>query len=87
MEGDFIKQKRRIEEQQRLIDSLCCTKKVVNPSLPTGIDNYDAMMGQASEEAQKNERIAQGTSRSTFLNLGEKKTKLVICSRLFDVIT
>jgi len=56
---------------------LCCTKKVVNPSLPTGIDNYDAMMGQASEEAQKNERIAQGTSRSTFLNLGEKKTKLV----------
>jgi len=35
------------------------------------------MMGTAAEEAQKNERIAQGTSRSIFLNLGEKKTKLV----------
>ena len=31
----------------------------------------------AHEEAQKNERIANGTNRSTFLHLGEKKTKLV----------
>jgi len=77
MENEFSLQKNKIEEQQRLIDSLCCTKKVVNPSLPTGIENYDAMMGTAAEEAQKNERIAQGTSRSIFLNLGEKKTKLV----------
>ena len=35
------------------------------------------MMSKASEEASKNERIAQGTNRSTFLNLGENKTKLV----------
>ena len=34
------------------------TKKVVNPSLPTGIENYDAMMSKSSEEALKNERIA-----------------------------
>jgi hypothetical protein len=34
-------------------------------------------MQKAAEEAQKNERIANGTNRSTFLHLGEKKTKLV----------
>ena len=34
-------------------------------------------MQKAAEEAQKNERIANGTNRSTFLYLGEKKTKLV----------
>jgi hypothetical protein len=50
---------------------------VANPSLPTGLENYDAMMGTAADEAQKNERIAQGTNRSIFLNLGEKKTQLV----------
>jgi hypothetical protein len=31
-------------------------------------------MQKAAEEAQKNERIANGTNRSTFLHLGEKKT-------------
>ena len=35
------------------------------------------MMQKASEESQRNERIALGTNRSTFLHLGEKKTKLV----------
>lgn len=35
------------------------------------------MMQKAAEEAQRNERIALGTNRSTFLHLGEKKTKLV----------
>ena len=39
--------------------------------------NRDVMMQKASEEAQKNERIAMGTNRSTFLHLGENKTKLV----------
>ena len=35
------------------------------------------MMSKSSEEALKNERIARGTNRSTFLELGEKKTRLV----------
>ena len=35
------------------------------------------MMQKAAEESQRNERIAMGTNRSTFLNLGENKTKLV----------
>jgi hypothetical protein len=35
------------------------------------------MMQKAAEESQKNERIAMGTNRSTFLHLGENKTKLV----------
>jgi len=35
------------------------------------------MMQKAAEESQRNERIAMGTNRSTFLNLGEKQTKLV----------
>jgi hypothetical protein len=39
--------------------------------------NHDTLMQIASEEAQRNERIANGTNRSTFLHLGEKKTKLV----------
>ena len=34
-------------------------------------------MNRAAEEAQRNERIAQGTNRSTFLHLGENKTQLV----------
>jgi len=37
----------------------------------------DVMMQKAAEEAQKNERIAMGTNRSTFLHLGENQTKLV----------
>lgn len=35
------------------------------------------MMQKANEEAQRNERIALGTNRSTFLHLGDKKQKLV----------
>jgi hypothetical protein len=31
-------------------------------------------MNKAAEEAQRNERIAMGTNRSTFLHLGENKT-------------
>lgn len=34
-------------------------------------------MNKAAEEAQRNERIAMGTNRSTFLHLGENKTQLV----------
>lgn len=34
-------------------------------------------MQKAAEESQRNERIAMGTNRSTFLHLGEKQTKLV----------
>lgn len=34
------------------------------------------MMNKAAEESQRNERIAMGTNRSTFLHLGENKTKL-----------
>ena len=30
-------------------------------------------MQKSAEEAQKNERIANGTNKSTFLHLGEKK--------------
>ena len=76
MENEFAVQKRKIEEQQRLIDSLCVTQKVQNHSL-SGAGNHDAMMQKAAEESQRNERIAMGTNRSTFLNLGEKQTKLV----------
>ena len=35
------------------------------------------MMQKAQEESMRNERIAAGTNRSTFLHLGEKKTQLV----------
>ena len=76
MEDEFAVQKRKIEEQQRLIDGLCVTQKVQNVSLSAG-GNHDAMMQKAAEESQRNERIAMGTNRSTFLNLGEKQTKLV----------
>jgi hypothetical protein len=34
------------------------------------------MMQLAQEESQRNERIAAGTNRGTFLQLGEKKTKM-----------
>jgi regulator of replication initiation timing len=33
MENEFVVQKRKIEEQQRLIDSLCVTAKVPNQNL------------------------------------------------------
>lgn len=36
MEQEYDVQKRKIEEQQRLIDSLCVTSKIKNPSLSTG---------------------------------------------------
>ena len=55
MEYEFALQKRKIEEQERLIDSLCMTKKVANPSFK---GNYQEVMNKASDEAQKNERIA-----------------------------
>ena len=38
---------------------------------------HDAYMQKANEESLRNERIAQGTNRSTFLHLGDKKTELV----------
>jgi len=76
MEYEFSLQKKKIEEQERLIDSLCVTKKVANPSFSRA-NGHDAMMQHANEEAQKNERITQGTNRSTFLHLGEKKVQLV----------
>ena len=77
MELDFEVQKRKIEEQQRLIDSLCITQKVKNPSLGSKDGGQDSLMQKSAEEAQRNERIAMGTNRSTFLHLGEKKTQLV----------
>ena len=78
MELQFAAQKRKIDEQQRLIDNLCMTQKVQNHSLKESVGgSQEAMMQKANEEAQRNERIALGTNRSTFLHLGEKKTKLV----------
>lgn len=78
MEQEFIDKKKKIEEQSRLIDNLCMTQKVQNQSLISAAGgNHDEMMRKAAEESQRNERIAQGTNRSTFLHLGEKKTKLV----------
>jgi hypothetical protein len=55
---------------------LCITKKVANPSFKD-VGSHDQMMQKVGEEAQKNERIVQGTNRSTFLHLGEKKTQLI----------
>lgn len=78
MEDEFAKQKRKISEQQRLIDNLCMTTKVQNQSLKDMAGgSQEVMMQKANEESQRNERIALGTNRSTFLHLGEKKTKLV----------
>ena len=48
-----------------------------NPSLGSAQGGHDQLMQKASEEAQRNERVAMGTNRSTFLHLGEKKTQLV----------
>jgi hypothetical protein len=76
MEMEFNLQKKKIEEQERLIDSLCVTQKVNNPSFSKA-GGHDAIMQKASEESQKNERIVQGTNRSTFLHLSENKTTLV----------
>lgn len=76
MEYSFNLQKRKIEEQERLIDSIVVTQKVANPSFAHAGD-HDAVMGLASEEAQRNERIARGANLGTFLHLGDKKTKLV----------
>ena len=43
MEYEFGLQKKRIEEQERLIDSLCMTKKVNNPTFSKA-GSHDAMM-------------------------------------------
>ena len=77
MESEFEKQQRKVEEQQRLIDSLCVTQKVQNESLGPKDGGHGAFMNKAADEAQRNERIAMGTNRSTFLHLGENKTQLV----------
>jgi hypothetical protein len=50
MEYEFSLQKRKIEEQERLIDSLCVTKKVANPSFSRA-NGDEAMMQQANEMA------------------------------------
>ena len=77
MEYEFAKQKKKIEEQQRLIDNLCMTSKVPNQSLKdVSQGDQGIYMNKASEEAARNERIAQGTNRSTFMHLDEKKTQL-----------
>jgi len=52
------------------------TQKVKNPSFAK-VGSHDEILAKASEESQRNERIARGTNRSTFLHLGEKKTQLV----------
>lgn len=76
MEYDFNLQKRKIEEQERLIDSIVVTQKVANPSF-AHLGDHDSIMQKASEEAQRNERITKGANLGTFLHLGEKKTSLV----------
>jgi hypothetical protein len=54
------------------------TSKVANQSLKDAAGGDQSVyMQKASEEAARNERIAQGTNRSTFLHLGENKTQLV----------
>ena len=50
MELEYDVQKRKIEEQQRLIDSLCITQKVKNPSLVSQ-GGQDSLMQKAAEEA------------------------------------
>lgn len=75
MEYDYQLQKRKIEEMERLIDSLVVTQKIPNPSFGH-LGDQDAIMNKASEEAQRNERITKGANLGTFLHLGEKKTKL-----------
>jgi hypothetical protein len=78
MEETFAQQKRKMEEQQRLIDNLTMTSKVHNASLKDAAGGSEGgMMQKAQEEALKNERIAAGVNRSTFLHLGEKKKTLV----------
>lgn len=54
------------------------TSKVHNVSLKDAAGGSEGgMMSKAQEEALKNERIAAGVNRSTFLHLGEKKKTLV----------
>ena len=54
------------------------TTKVQNQSLKDMAGgSQEVMMQKSNEEAARNERIALGTNRSTFLHLGDKKTKLV----------
>ena len=66
-----------MDEQQRLIDNLTMTSKVHNVSLKDAAGGSEgAMMAKAQEEAAKNERIAAGVNRSTFLHLAEKKRQL-----------
>jgi len=43
--------------------------------------SHEKMMEIASEEAQKNERIAGGTQRTTFMNLGERQVNLTSDSK------
>ena len=54
------------------------TSKVANQSLKdVSHGDQGVYMNKAAEEAARNERIAQGTNRSTFMHLDEKKTQLV----------
>ncbi len=48
MEENFNLQKLKIEEQQRLIDSLCVTQKVNNPSFSEVKGGKDAIMQKAA---------------------------------------
>ena len=52
------------------------TSKVHNASLKEAAGSEGGMMLKAQEESLRNERIAAGVNRSTFLHLGENKKSL-----------
>jgi hypothetical protein len=67
------KLRRKVEELNRLVDSMCIASK----NRSSGDINRGDVMDKARDDIERIERIARTTNNSQFMNLGEKRPKLV----------
>jgi chromosome segregation ATPase len=75
-DSEIDKLNRRLIEMNRLVDSMCVAQRSVanNAEAP---ENQAAALDKARDDIERADRIARSTTKSSFMNLGDKQPKLL----------
>ena len=70
-DSEIDKLNRRLIEMNRLVDSMCVAQRSVanNAEAP---ENQAAALDKARDDIERADRIARSTTKSSFMNLGDK---------------
>ncbi|CDW91378.1 UNKNOWN [Stylonychia lemnae] len=74
-DGELDKLRKKVEEQNRLMDSMCMAQKNIGDY--AGLEDQGEYMERAREDIERADRIARQTNKSSFMGLGDKQPRLI----------